>query len=191
MTGGPAGRRGRGLARTRRSPIVALTLAAAFGAVLAAIAVAGPAAPGPSAPLAPVTKHSGCQIHASLPDHGCTPGARFTTVSTATICTAGYSRSVRRVSYEERSAVYAEYGIRRHFTGHDGEVDHLVALELGGSNDESNLWPETAAGAYGSHQKDRLENELHHEVCAGSLALERAQRLISGDWVKAYRSRFG
>jgi hypothetical protein len=81
--------------------------------------------------------------------------------------------------------------MRRHFNGHNGEVDHLVALVLGGSNDESNLWPETAAGAYGSHEKDRLENELHNEVCAGSLALGHAQRLISGDWVKVYRSRFG
>jgi hypothetical protein len=138
-----------------------------------------------------VTKHSGCQVHGSLPDHACTPGARFTTVTAAVVCVPGYSRSVRRVSYAEKSTVYAEYGMRRHFDGHNGEVDHLVALELGGSNDESNLWPETAAGAYGSHQKDRLENELHQEVCAGSLMLGRAQGLISGDWVKVYRSRFG
>jgi hypothetical protein len=178
--------------KSRAGTAIAVVLVAGvFGAGLAAVVAAGPAAVGPSASLGPVTKHSGCQVHGSLPDHACTPGARFTTVTAAKVCVAGYSRSVRRVSYAEKSAVYAEYGIRRHFNGHNGEVDHLVSLELGGSNDESNLWPETASGTYGSHQKDRLENELHHEVCAGSLSLGRAQQLISGDWVKAYRSRFG
>ena len=174
-----------------RMPLAVVLAAAALCAALAPAVAAAPAAPGPSASLAPVTKHSGCQVHGSLPDHACTPGARFTTVTAAAVCVSGYSRAVRRVSYAEKSAVYAEYGMHRHFDGHNGEVDHLVALELGGANDESNLWPETAAGAYGSHQKDRLENELHHEVCAGSLTLGRAQQLISGDWVKVYRSRFG
>jgi hypothetical protein len=167
--------------------LIALVLAAAG----AASAIAGAGNPGPSAPLGPVTKHSGCHVHASLPDHACTPGARFTTVTTAMVCTPGYSRGVRHVTYAEKSAVYAAYGMHRHFNGHNGEVDHLVALELGGSNNQSNLWPETAAGTYGSHQKDRLENELHDEVCGGRLTLSRAQRLIAGDWVNVYRSRFG
>lgn len=166
--------------------IAAIVVVISIGGV-----VAGARSPGPSAPLSPVTKHSGCHVHGSLPDHACTPGARFTTVATATVCTPGYSRSVRHVPYAEKSAVYAAYGMQRHFNGHNGEMDHLVSLELGGSNDESNLWPETAAGAYGSHQKDRLENELHDRVCSGQLTLHRAQRLIAGDWVKAYRSAFG
>jgi hypothetical protein len=172
-----------------------LATAAVLGAALLAAAASGAAAgashPGPSAPLSPVTMHSGCHVHGSLPDHACTPGARFTTVTTAMVCTPGYSRSARKVPYSEKSAVYAAYGMHRHFNGHNGEVDHLVALELGGSNDQSNLWPETAAGRYGSHQKDRLENELHDEVCGGQLTLRKAQRLIAGDWVKVYRSRFG
>jgi hypothetical protein len=154
-------------------------------------AIAAASSPGPSAPLQPVTKHSGCRVHGALPDHACTPGARFTTVSTAAVCTPGYSSSVRDVSYDEKSAVYAEYGMHRHFNGQNGEVDHLVSLELGGSNDQSNLWPETAAGRYGSHQKDWLENELHDELCSGRLTMAKAQRLIAGDWVKVYKSRFG
>jgi hypothetical protein len=170
--------------------ITAVLLAAAFGSA-ATGAIAGTTAPGHSTPMSPVTKRSGCHVHGSLPDHACTPGAWLTTVTPAMVCMAGYSRRVRHVTNGEKSAVYAAYGMRRHFNGHDGEIDHLVALELGGSNDQSNLWPESAAGAYGSHQKDRLENALHHEVCTGMLALRRAERLIAGDWVKVYHARFG
>ncbi len=165
-----------------------------LAATLALIAVAQAAAavnPGASTTLGPVTKHSHCHVHASLPDHACTPGAIFTRATTNMVCTRGYSKHVRHVTYDEKSAVYAEYGIRRHFNGSNGEVDHLVALELGGSNAEANLWPESATGPHGSHQKDELENELHREVCRGALTLTRAQRLIAGNWVNAYRARFG
>jgi 5-methylcytosine-specific restriction endonuclease McrA len=79
----------------------------------------------------------------------------------------------------------------RHFDGQDGEVDHLISLELGGSNARSNLFPEAASPRPGSHEKDRLENELHREVCSGDIGLRHAQRLIAGDWVAAYRARFG
>jgi hypothetical protein len=175
-----------------RRSITALVVVTGFAAAAAAGAgaVAGSTDPGPSAPLSPVTRHSGCHVHGPLPDHACTPGARFPNVTTAMVCTAGYARSVRHVTYAKKRAVYAAYGMRRHFNGHNGELDHLVALELGGSNDQSNLWPETVARTHGFHQKDRLENELHGEVCAGSITLYRA-RLIAGDWVKVYRSRFG
>jgi hypothetical protein len=177
---------------SRRQLVTAgLVILAILAALAAGGVIAGASSPGPSAPLSPVARHSGCHIHGSLPDRACTPGARFTTVTTARVCTSGYSRSVRHVSYSEKSSVYAAYGMGRHFNGHNGEVDHLVPLELGGSNDQSNLWPETASGTYGSHQKDRLENELHYRLCGGQLALRRAQQLIAGDWVKAYRSAFG
>jgi hypothetical protein len=86
--------------------------------------------------------------------------------------------------------VYGEYGMTRHFDGGDGEVDHLVSLELGGSNARANLFPEAASPRPGSHEKDRLENALHADVCAGRVSLRRAQRLIAGDWVAEYRRRF-
>ena len=49
------------------------------------------------------------------------------------------------------------------------EVDHLVSLELGGSNAIGNLWPEPYAGRWGARTKDVLENRLHELVCSGQL----------------------
>src|SRR5438270_6269701 len=146
---------------------------------------------GRSQDLAPATRHSGCRVRGPLPDPRCTPGARFSKATKAEVCRRGYSSAVRNVSTATKDAVYSEYGIARHFNGATGEVDHLVSLELGGSNDEANLFPEAASPRPGSHEKDRLENELHSEVCAGRVSLRRAQQLIATNWVAAYRARFG
>jgi hypothetical protein len=145
---------------------------------------------GPSVTLGPVRKRSGCRVRGPLPDPGCTPGARFAKVTTARVCRSGYAKSVRSVSASTKNAMYAAYGMSTHFNGDNGEVDHLVSLELGGSNSRANLFPEAATPRPGSHEKDRLENELHHEVCAGTITLRRAQLLIARDWLSAYRARF-
>ena len=63
-----------------------------------------------------------------------------------------------------------------------------MPLELGGApNDPRNLWPESGATP---NPKDGLENRLHLLVCAGSLRLSTAQRLIARDWVGLYRQTF-
>ena len=38
----------------------------------------------------------------------------------------------------------------------------------------------------GSDVKDHLEDALHRRVCAGTMALGDAQRLIAGDWIAAW-----
>jgi hypothetical protein len=38
----------------------------------------------------------------------------------------------------------------------------------------------------GSNAKDGLENNLRARVCAGSIPLADAQRLIAGDWIAAW-----
>ena len=172
-----------------------------FPAVLLALAIGAPGAAPPLPPLEQVvrtlgrsvalhdvTRTSGCHVRGKLPDARCTPGTRFEHATRAKVCRPGYSNAVRDVSSSTKDAVYAAYGIAIHFNGRNGEVDHLVSLELGGSNARANLFPEAAPG---SHQKDRLENALHDEVCSGRLSLRRAQRLIATDWVAAYRARFG
>src|SRR4051812_27830991 len=146
---------------------------------------------GRSVTLAPVRKRTGCEVHGPLPDAGCTPGARYSRVGKAQVCRPGYASSVRHVTESTKDAVYAAYGMSRHFNGADGEVDHLVSLELGGSNIRANLFPEAAMPRPGSHEKDRLENRLHAEVCSGAITLRRAQRLVASDWIAAYHARFG
>jgi hypothetical protein len=67
------------------------------------------------------------------------------------------------------------------------EVDHLISLELGGSNIIRNLWPEPYAGRWDARTKDVLENRLHDLVCARQLSLRRAQHQEATNWVAAYR----
>jgi hypothetical protein len=117
-------------------------------------------------------------VRGLLPDPACTPGAVFAGATAARICTPGYAGSVRDVPESLKQAVYAEYGIEEHTPG-SYEVDHLVPLELGGSNSIANLWPEVSPGY---HAKDAVENALHDAVCARSVALGAAQRTIARDW---------
>ncbi len=132
------------------------------------------------------TKDSGCQVSGSLPDPACTPGAVFD-VTTDQICTPGYARSVRNVPQSVKDDVYAEYGIASHAPG-EYEVDHLISLELGGSNDIANLWPEAADPRPGYHEKDKVENYLHDQVCSGAMTLKDAQYKEATDWVSIYES---
>jgi MoxR-like ATPase len=51
-----------------------------------------------------------------------------------------------------------------------------VPLEAGGSNQLSNLFPQPASSRPGVHDKDRLENAIHHRVCERGDALRPLQR---------------
>ena len=101
------------------------------------------------------------------------------------MCTKGYTKTVRNVPQSEKDEVYKEYGIYSHTTG-EYEVDHFISLELGGSNDISNLWPEAAIPAPGFHQKDLVENYLNEQVCQDMISLSEAQKEISTNWFEVY-----
>lgn len=133
------------------------------------------------------TKSTGCIINGPYPDPACTPGAIFESVTKDEVCMSGYSSSVRDVSQSLKDAVYAEYGILTHASG-EYEVDHFISLELGGSNDITNLFPEAAYPKPGFHEKDKVENKLHQKVCAGEMTLAEAQKEIATDWVQVYNS---
>ncbi len=133
------------------------------------------------------TKTSGCQVSGPFPDPACTPGDIFPDATKEKICVAGYSSSVRDVPDSEKNDVYAEYGIKSHTTG-QYEVDHFVSLELGGSNDISNLFPEAASPKPGFHEKDKVENYLHDQVCSGAMTLLEAQVKIATNWLDVYNS---
>ena len=107
------------------------------------------------------TKTSGCVAQGGLPDPACTPGALLATGTKDAICQSHHSPG--------------QY-----------EVDHLVSLELGGSNDISNLWPELASPKPGFHEKDKVENYLHSQVCSGAISLKEAQIEIATNWLGVY-----
>jgi hypothetical protein len=176
----------------------AVLLAVAAGAVLAGLlasgcsmgaeadSAAGVQTSGITAPVSAgfgrQVKFSGCRVRGPLPDPACTPGAIFAGATAGQVCRPGYAESVRNVSPALKSEVYGEYGIYSHVRG-SYEVDHLVSLELGGSNARANLWPESAPGY---REKDGIEDRLHAAVCAHEITLAAAQREIARDWRHTY-----
>lgn len=127
------------------------------------------------------SKSSACKSNQVLPDPVCTTGTVFQ-VATSTLCTVGYTTKVRDVPLSVKKQVFKNYGID--YSLHANyEVDHLISLELGGSNDISNLWPESYIISNGSHAKDGFENYLHNQVCKGSISLTEAQKEISTNWL--------
>jgi len=119
------------------------------------------------------------------PNSTLTPGTVMSTNLTE-ICTSGYSASVRDVSQATKDQVFIEYRLSPNQPTGTFEVDHLIPLELGGSNDITNLWPEPASPKPGFHEKDVLENYYHKQVCAGKMKLQDAQQSMATNWFQGY-----
>jgi hypothetical protein len=124
-----------------------------------------------------------------LPDPRMTPGDTLE-VTKADICAPGYTKLVRDVPAAVKREAYAEYG-RSKEKGKCCEVDHLIPLELGGSNRLKNLWPEPYDIEWNARVKDRLENHLHAMVCSGEINLPAAQKAIGSNWIAAYKQYVG
>lgn len=133
-------------------------------------------------------KSKDCKAKNNLPDHECTPGAIFENATVDQICVPGYTKTVRNVSTKLRKEVYAEYGVTYPQPRGAYEVDHLIPLAIGGSNDIANLFLEPAKPAPGFHEKDIVEIYLQQEICAHRVALSVAQQQIANDWVKIYNN---
>jgi hypothetical protein len=125
-----------------------------------------------------------------VPNPKLTPGDVLP-VSKEDICVVGYTKLVRDVPEKVKKQVYRMYGITHH-APHEYEVDHLISLELGGSNSPKNLWPESYLTApWNARTKDALENRLHSMVCKGEIDLTKAQQEIAKDWIAAYKKYIG
>jgi hypothetical protein len=134
------------------------------------------------------TRTTGCALGIE-PDRACSPGAYEGTRTAAVLCDkAFHTGDVRAVSEGLKRQVEVEYGLEPKRYGNTLEIDHIISLELGGSNDVANLYPELAPGY---HVKDVLENRLHKLVCAGKMTLHSAQSHIAADWVRLYTRVFG
>lgn len=128
-----------------------------------------------------------------------TPGVARTGLTKQKICSTKWGADQRHVTATMKMQVFALYG----YSGYDDprcvadahgktcEIDHLISRELGGADDVKNLWPE----AYGltpwsAHLKDKLENRLHKELCAGHITLKQARDMLVNDWREAYKKYY-
>ena len=97
---------------------------------------------------------------------------------------------MRRVSGEKQTRGVSR--IRDGATRCPCRIDHLIPLELGGSNDIKNLWTESyETQPWNATVKDAIENRLHDLVCDGSISPEQAQHEIATDWTAAYLKYVG
>lgn len=162
----------------------------------------------------PATSPSGPQEHVSallIPDPVLHPGAIDRKQRRTKICAAdfrtssvrpnsSYTTKLKRLELGDGGPV-ATKGVTYTITGErlpgvigDYELDHLISLELGGNpTDPRNLWLQPwerkgqrfAGTGTGAESKDVVENRLHREVCAGTITLAEAQRVIASDWTTA------
>jgi hypothetical protein len=125
-----------------------------------------------------------------VPDSQKTPGDVMTTDPNV-ICVPGYTKKVRDVPQDIKEQAYRSYGIYSRQKG-EYEVDHLISLELGGSNSIKNLWPESfVTHPLNAHVKDELENKLHELICSHQIPVEQAQQEIANNWIAAYEKYVG
>ena len=121
-----------------------------------------------------IVAHAACDV----------PGAVNSTITQDnirnTICKSGWTKTIRPpVEYTN--------GLKRKLLGNNYsianmklyELDHCVPLELGGApRDPQNLWLQPWNGACGAHDKDKIENQLREQVCAGKITLVTAQAKV-------------
>ncbi len=107
--------------------------------------------------------------------------------------TCGHAKQHRGPMYAaRRDEVLTRYGLPPG-THPDYEIDHLIPLCLGGSDDLSNLWPQPRRSIepiWNAEAKDRLERLLCDMVCAGQIDIATAQAAFASDWIAAYHKYY-
>lgn len=193
-----------GLAASRSTPSTPGATATTSAIRTTTVAPRSPTpAPVPSIQVVPSSAHftgafpASCHSDGKHPDPACTPGSTRDTVTQATIgqtiCVSGWTGTVRPSQSEsgpEKLRGMKAYGVpvgQRSTT----ELDHFIPLELGGSNDTSNLWAQSSdiPNAAFRNSKDPVENRLADAVCGRvkghQVTLLDAQRAIVTDWTTA------
>lgn len=175
-----------------------------LGAVLVALlsplafvpaSAAGP--PAASVKVLPASNHvtghypAACKAVGQLPDPSCTPGSASDAVTQSnlktTVCASGYTGTVRPPRSETgklKVKAMKAYGVPTSGRA-TTQLDHLVPLELGGSSDTTNLWPEVDPKIY--MRKDKVEDRLRAAVCSSRVRLVPAQDAVAQDWTTALR----
>ncbi|HZP48827.1 MAG TPA: hypothetical protein VFB07_09850 [Vicinamibacterales bacterium] len=125
---------------------------------------------------------------AQLPNNYYTPG-KAEKVDVKALCSASYDGSSKPASDWQKAEALTRYGVRPESFG--GELEHLVPVALGGSNDPDNLYPFHGQGEYTLEAKQRLAAKLHELVCDGKISLKQAQDVFKKDWTKGYKQYVG
>ena len=120
-----------------------------------------------------------------LPNPNLTPGASLK-LTKEDLCGPNRKEVEGNLPISLKTKVFELYKIRTEATV-PHNIDHLIPVSLGGSNEIANLWPQPLSGEWNYNKKNELERKLHRMVCQGELALDAAQREISTDWVSAYK----
>lgn len=129
----------------------------------------------------------------ALPDPALTPGDVRPEATTLELCDKNFrTTTVRNVSGALKEQVRRRYGMTSARdkwcnTEEKCEIDHLVPLLLGGSNDITNLFPQAYEGDWNAHHKDQLEMRMKRLVCAGKVALNDAQTMFKTNWIEGYK----
>ena len=124
---------------------------------------------------------------AQLPNNFHTPG-KADKVDVKQLCAAG-DASGKPVADWQKNEALTRYGVRPETFS--GDLEHLVPVALGGTNDPDNLYPFHAQGEYTLEAKQRLAAKLRELVCDGKISLKQAQDVFKKDWTKGYKQYLG
>lgn len=137
----------------------------------------------PGAPKAvSVVTITQCHWDPHYADRSCTPGSTFPHVTRADVCTRGWATAHRHTTDAQRHRVFAAYGIP--YAEHSiYEFDHLIPLEAGGSNADTNVWPERIDLA---QIKDKIENTVHKKICRGERTVSQIRTFIHRKYTRRF-----
>lgn len=141
------------------------------------------ASPTPTASASAVSKKT-LDKTKLYPDSNLTPGAT-TDINLDVLCLASYENKTANISEATVKKVYQRYNLNYDTDSNDYKVDALIPVNLGGSSDITNLWPQPIA-VPGYHEKNAAEKYIRKQVCNGGLTLTKAQQQIREDWYAVY-----
>ena len=133
------------------------------------------------------------RLHARAdPDRRCSPGAYYSRLTKSVICSPTFRTSnYRNVPVSEKHADEQEYGLAPRPYGSTLEIDHIVSLELGGSNSVANLFPKRRRQARATTSRTGSRTNCTTSSCSGQIGLRSAQRQIAANWQALYKKVFG
>jgi len=130
-----------------------------------------------------ISSSSSAEEYINVPNPNITPGEVITT-NKHLVCMKGFSKMIRRTTYEMKRKTYQAYEIRNTKAN---KIDHLVPLSLGGADSMKNIWPtDFNTKNYTADDKDRLELKIRKLVCSGKMSVQKGQKLFMRNWQKAY-----